>query len=419
MFTEVSELNVVNSGDGGAYIENTGNVDVIALNGGSGNATLINVGSVTNSGIIRAANGMVTVQASSPMTINAAVTAGSDILLETVGSAGDDTLTVSAIVQSTSGDVYLIAGGEDVALAGATISGNHVGITATGGAVQAAAASTVDAQSLTVQAATTIDLAAASLTVLNGTPTLASQQFGDAQMLVDFAALGGTVPGSSIANAAFVAPNEIQLGNVDLFSDYLYLKSDTLILNNPVGTWLPGTEPSPGTVNPNVIVQMTPYTAGRQVVVEDIEQASQSGVTRYSNDNHFQQFPGTSLFVGNSLFNGIVGIGQSGSINIGGQNFLVASTGSISGIGNIISTGIVGIVGTAPPPSPPPPTAPTGVLNTVLQQPTDDPEPNVPTEEQTGTETTPDGSADMIAMLERQPLVGGQVEVNNVVLACQ
>ena len=84
-------------------------------------------------------------------------------------------------------------------------------------------------------------------------------------------------------------------------------------------------------------------------------------------------------------------------------------------------------------PVPTPPTAPvnTGVVNTVSQQtstPTDPTsstiteetvEANVPTEEQTETETTPDGPVDMVALLERQPLVDGQVEVNNVVLSCQ
>ena len=70
-------------------------------------------------------------------------------------------------------------------------------------------------------------------------------------------------------------------------------------------------------------------------------------------------------------------------------------------------------------------------MNTVVQQTTSPTDPagsaipeetvqaNVPTEEQTGSETTPEGPVDVIAMLEQQPLIDGQVEVNNTVLTCQ
>jgi hypothetical protein len=437
MFTNVSQLNVVNSGANGVFIDNIGNVNVVALNGGSGDVTLVNTGSVTNSGIIRAANGLVTVVASSPMTINAAVTAGSDIVLETIGSAADDTLTVSAIVQSATGDVYLIAGGENVNLAGATISGQHVGMAAAAGSVQATANSTIDADSLTVQAGNAINLNQASLTLHNGIPTLASQQFGDAQTLTDYAALGGTIPGSSIANAAFVAPNSISLGSVDFFGEYIYLKSDALTLNQAINTYTPGSEASP-VINPDVVIQMLPFDAARSVGVEQVFPTSPlAGVTYYTAADHFSRFPGTTILAGGSLLNGSMAIGGNGAVNIGGQNFLAATTGTVTGIGNIVSTGLVGIAGVIPPP---PTTTPpvTGTVTTVVQQtttttdPTDPTDPggttiteetvqtNLPTEEQTGTDTTPlEDPIDFIALLEQQPLVQGQIEVNTTVLACQ
>jgi len=88
-----------------------------------------------------------------------------------------------------------------------------------------------------------------------------------------------------------------------------------------------------------------------------------------------------------------------------------------------------------PPPTttttPPPEPVNTGVVNTVVQQTTTPTDPtgssipeetvqaNVPPEEETGTEPTPDEPPDIIAMLEQQPLIDGQVEVNNTVLTCQ
>ena len=132
------------------------------------------------------------------------------------------------------------------------------------------------------------------------------------------------------------------------------------------------------------------------------------------------------------MLNGSVAIGSNGIVNIGGQNFLVATNGTVTGIGNIVSTGLVGIAGVIPPP--PGTTVPitTGGVTTVVQQTTDPTDPgvtpiteetvqtNLPPEEQTGTDTTPlEDPIDFIALLEQQPLVQGQVEVNTTVLACQ
>jgi hypothetical protein len=160
-------------------------------------------------------------------------------------------------------------------------------------------------------------------------------------------------------------------------------------------------------------------------------------VTYYTAADHFSRFPGTTILAGGSLLNGSMAIGGNGAVNIGGQNFLAATTGTVTGIGNIVSTGLVGIAGVIPPP---PTTTPpvTGTVTTVVQQtttttdPTDPTDPggttiteetvqtNLPTEEQTGTDTTPlEDPIDFIALLEQQPLVQGQIEVNTTVLACQ
>ena len=432
MFTNVSQLNVVNSGANGVFIDNIGNVNITSLNGGSGDVTLVNTGTVTNGGAIIAPNGAVTVVASGPMTIGGTVTASSDLILETIDTAANDTLTVTAVVQSTNGDVYLIAGGEDVALSGAAISGQHVGIAAPGGTVRAQLLTnpTIDANSLTVQAGNTINLGPATLTLHNGTPTLASQQFGDAAMLSAFSTVGGTIPTSSVANAAFVAPT-VTLGSIDFFGDYMYLKANTLNLNQNIFPYVPGSEASP-VPNQNFIAQMEPYTNGQNIVVEDVMPSIQAGTTYYTNADHFQKFQGTSLFVGSSLYTGGVAIGQSGgAVNIGGQNFLAATSGNVSGIGNIVSTGLVAVVGAAPPPTTTTTTT-TGGVTTVVQQTTTTTDPtdpggttitdetldsNLPSDEE--TDPTAGGEIDFVAILEQAPLVDGQIEVNGTVLTCQ
>lgn len=335
------------------------------------------------------------------------------------------TVTTQNLAQPGAAQRVVLEANGSVVLDGATIDSGLVAINALGGSLQGINGTTIDGQALSFRAGTTIDLGGAALTGHNGTPTLTAYQFGDAAMLDAFALLGGTVPGGTLANAAFVAPNGVTLGSFDFFGDYLYLKSDTLALTQPVDTWLPGSEGAP-VVNPNVIVQLLPFTASQAIAIEDLLPSPVAGTTHYSNSGHFQRFPGTSLFIGGSLFGGPVTIGQNGTINIGGQNFLVATGGAVNGIGNIISTGLVGIAGGLGS------TLPTavGTFSTVVQQTVSDPtgstidpdwvDTQLVEEEEAATDTTlSEEPLDLIAMLEQQPLVDAELEVNNTVLTCR
>ena len=68
------------------------------------------------------------------------------------------------------------------------------------------------------------------------------QSIGDPELLATLAALGGVRPLSDLPNAAFIAGDQLTLGNFDFFGEYLYLRSDRVTLNSVVGTWLPGSE---------------------------------------------------------------------------------------------------------------------------------------------------------------------------------
>jgi hypothetical protein len=257
-------------------------------------------------------------------------------------------------------------------------------------------------------------------------------------MLQQLTDLGGTVP-TEPSVAYFATAGTLTLGTFDYFGDYLYLQADQVVLNNQINTYTPGSEALP-TINPDVIIQMLPYTSGRAITVESVMPLSPvAGTTYFTNSDHFQKFPGTSLFVGGAAYGGAVAVGQNGQVDIGGQNFLVASTSTVSGTENIVTTGLSNVVTTSPTPPPPPPPAPTepvntGTVNTVVQQTTTTTSPtetttttiteetveaNTPLEEEESTETLPEEPIDMVAALEEQPLVDGQVEVNGTVLTCQ
>jgi filamentous hemagglutinin family protein len=334
-------------------------------------------------------------------------------------------VTTQNLAQPGAAQRVLLEANGNVILDGATIDSGLVAINALTGSLQGINGTTIDGQALSFRAGTTIDLGGAALTGHNGTPDLPAYQFGDATMLSEFALLGGTVPGSTLANAAFIAPDGVTLGSFDFFGDYLYLKSDTLKLNQPIDTWLPGSEGAP-VVNPNVIVQLLPFTASQAIAIEDVLPSPVAGTTYYGNSSHFQRFPGTSLFVGGSLFGGPVTIGQNGTINIGGQNFLVATGGAVNGLGNIVSTGLVGIVGGL---GSSPSTTP-GTFSTVVQQTVSDPTGSTIDPDWVDSQLTEEGEAttdttlseeplDLIAMLEQQPLVDAELEVNNTVLTCR
>jgi len=405
LVTAVSQLSAVNSGPTGIGISNTGALSVTQLNAGLGNIFLQNAGALTLNGPVTANNGSIQIIAASPMTVNGNVSAFSGISLNTAPSAGDDTLTLNgATIVSDTGRVLLNAGS---------------GVTT--------AATTIEANAIEVYGGSSggdVDLALAQLTVHDG-----FGRPGDSAMLQQLTDLGGTVP-TEPSVAYFAAAGTLTLGAFDYFGDYLYLQADQVVLNNPINTYTPGSEALP-TINPDVIIQMLPYTSGHAIAVESVMPLSPvAGTTYFTNSDHFQKFPGTSLFVGGTAYGGAVAAGQNGQVDIGGQNFLVASTSTISGTENIITTGLSNVATTSPSP---PPTDPinTGVVNTLVQStptptdPTGDAIPEetveamVPTEEQTDSETTPEEPADMIAMLEEQPLVDGTIEVNNTVLTCQ
>jgi hypothetical protein len=339
---EAKQLLAINLGGGGIQITNP-IVDGINLaNVGSGSTGIIYTDpDLVQINQLRSDNGDIVINAGS-ITIGGSVLANgtADVILR---SAND--IVFGGFNQTMSGDVVIL----DASLGGSVISGTN----------------TITANALSVLAANSIDLGFASIAVNNGIVPQTTYQFGDALMLSELASLGVTVPSVPIANAAFRAL-DINLGTFDFFGDYLYLQADQLTLNSAIGTWLPGTEPTPGTVNPDVIVQMQPYTQTQAIAIESLMPSSQlTGTTYFTQADHFSRFPGTTLLLGGASFAGPMFIGQNGTVNIGTKNFLALTSGPVTGAGNIVTSppGLISVIGGVPT-SPPSTTSSTTTTST-------------------------------------------------------
>jgi len=449
---------LVLSSSGAIDITNTGNLSIVNLNAGGGGVRLFNDGDVTAlPGFSIFATTTVDLAATGTMSLLGNINAGGALTITAdgqvvLGTLAGNTITAASIdaesffdqlrvggILTTTGSMKLVAL-DNVHIDGdARLTSGGFMLLSAGNMVTSNDGNTpqlIDANSLTAEGVNGVGLSFVDqLFVHNGPAQVgpSGTPIGDPDMLQQLTDLGGTAPLSSTPNAAFISSaGEVKLGNTIFFSDYIYLKADTLTLTQPVSTFLPGSEGSPA-LHPDVVVQMLPFDPARPIGIEQAPLSSPvAGTTYYTTSGHFGRFPGTSIFTGGTLYTGAANIGTGGIVNVGGQNFLLATGGSVTGAGNIVSTGLIGITGFSPPPTTPP-SGPvnTGAVNTVVQQTTSPTDPagstipeetvqsNVPPEEQTGTETTPEGPVDPIAILEQQPLIGGQVEVNNTVLTCQ
>ena len=140
--------------------------------------------------------------------------------------------------------------------------------------------------------------------------------------------------GSSDPNASFIATDKLTLnvGNLKQSNQYLLLKADDIQL-----TGVSNAE--------NLLVQLTPFSSGADMLGNykslSLNQTAASGTAdfKYGFDEHFAPFTGTTIALGEQGFGGDISVG---SINAGTKNLLLLSGGTISGLDNIIGTGLLG-----------------------------------------------------------------------------
>ncbi|HET7650999.1 MAG TPA: hypothetical protein VFL15_09915, partial [Gammaproteobacteria bacterium] len=130
-----------------------------------------------------------------------------------------------------------------------------------------------------------------------------------------------------LPNATFVAGGTLGLGAMTLTGDYLYMEAGSYNLTGPVS--VPST----------TVVQFAPTvltgTIGIEPGTSTTSQLNLSG-------SLLNLFPGTTLLVGATGVSGDVSIGKTGTITLSGNsNFLVDTTGTVTGLNNILSSGLV------------------------------------------------------------------------------
>jgi len=113
LMTGVNKLTALNTTANHIQIDNTGVLAVTGMkNLGTGNVILQNVGAITtDSSIVTASGGSVSITAHSPLTIGSGgVSAAGNISLEAASSGGTDNLTINGTLASSGGGIALKAG---------------------------------------------------------------------------------------------------------------------------------------------------------------------------------------------------------------------------------------------------------------------------------------------------------------------
>ncbi|MBI4693329.1 MAG: filamentous hemagglutinin N-terminal domain-containing protein [Gammaproteobacteria bacterium] len=118
---------------------------------------------------------------------------------------------------------------------------------------------------------------------------------------------------------------------------YVVFQSDGPVLTGPVQS-----------INPtkvSFIAQYAAYTHTNPIAVEGTYVSGMAGTGFYA-DTNFKTLPGTTILIGGLSLpggkqTGKITIGSGGAFDIGDQNILFATTGGVSGIKNVLSTGFI------------------------------------------------------------------------------
>jgi len=157
---------------------------------------------------------------------------------------------------------------------------------------------------------------------------------GDTLLTSAVASVGGLINagGSSDPNASFIATDSVTLNiaNLKQSNQYLLIKTDDISFT--------------GTSNAaNLLVQLTPFTTTQVGGVDSTLSLNQSAAGtadfNYTFDDQFAPFTGTTIALGEQGFGGNISIG---SVNAGSKNLLFLSGGTVTGINNILGTGLLG-----------------------------------------------------------------------------
>jgi hypothetical protein len=227
--------------------------------------------------------------------------------------------------------------GQNVNLIGAELSALQMSLLAAGNVTGSSAS--LDAGGLYVEAGNNIDLLTSQITIGSG---FVSGIVGDSAVIAAMNNLGLPLPAGGNPNAKLQAGGTLSMGNTTVTSSnaYLWFSADTLVLN-----------PVSAPVSANLLMQYSPLTATNTIGMEDFPEILQTGLaqqesgndqmTSYTNSDHIEGFPMTTIVIGSSLQSGNMTLGGDGSVDIGSKNIIFIGSGNVDSIENVISTGIV------------------------------------------------------------------------------
>ena len=206
------------------------------------------------------------------------------------------------------------------------------------------------ANAMSMVAGQNINVSGGQLNIGNGST---ASVHGDSTLFLGLAA-EKLSPASPNPNGDFIAGGAVTLGGLNLTGSYLLLQGSVVSvlgkMSVPAGT----------------LVQVAPFDPAAAMDIEDTTLLSAvftQGVITFSatsstfgltNSAFLSLFPGDTIVVGNSAETGSATLGANGPINIGSTNLIIDTTGSITGLSTVISTGkVLSLLSILGPPIPP------------------------------------------------------------------
>ena len=259
------------------------------------------------------------------------MTAGGDIVMTgaklTLGSLAEtaggsvDLSGVNGVVTN----VMLLKAKGDIVLSGVNLNAGAFIASASGTIHNGGGPGAITAKALAVVSKKDINLSSTDITIGSG----AVPGFtGDTELLAELAGLG-IAPTVSTLNGAFLANGTLTLGHLTMTGDYLMLQGTSVSILGPVSV------PAQG-----FLVQLMPADPTAGIGVEGKPATTQ--VFNVSNDAFFALFPGDTIVVGDDTESGAVFIGTNGPFTLAaGTNLFFDTSGPITGLGLITSSGLV------------------------------------------------------------------------------
>ena len=318
----------------------TGNIvlDGTTLNTGTSKLAFSAAGSVSlNNANIHA--GSMTVAVASNMTMTGASVHAADMQVVAGGSIdlSGDTVAVTGTVRLTAGFISSTQplASNDIILSGINLSAGVFEASAGGTIHNGGVTGTITAGALAMIAGQNINLSSTQINVGSGS---VNGVVGDpsANLILLGAGLGGT---GAFPNATFIAGGSIQLaglaytGKTTGYRSYLYIQADIVSITGTVS------------LNPGSLIQLTPFTTTNSIGIEDT--APNGDNTIYLNQGLLALFAGDTILIGSSGESGNVDIGVNGAFALSSDaagnptNLIIDTSGTVTGLGLVTSTGLV------------------------------------------------------------------------------